>query len=421
MNEKSLPTSATPEITLDAYGSLAVKGWEQPLVQVKALEEDCLTLEGAGNAVRVRCTCGCTVMVPQNATLVFENVFGEAIINHVRGPVVVQRAASKLILSDVGPTTIGLASGAVLIKNVHGGLTVERASSSLTASQIEGDVTLEGVGGHVHLSELHGNLTAQTSGSTHVMLDPQPGFTYAIESHGVLNCHLPDDLNAELHLRAYGPGSVNVGNVRKLIIGGELNLTFGEGAAQINLSSNGPANIIGSQQAKSPATKMKFEFDLALGETLEGDPGGPFEGFAEELAQQVNEQVQAQMEMLDAQLSQIGTLAGMPGLSPEKAEQIAQRTQERVAQAREKIQRAAQRAQERTARRIEAAQRRAERHAQKTAAREARTVSRRRGYGSAPPGELVSEEERLIILQMLASQKITAEEADRLLSALEGN
>ncbi len=44
----------------------------------------------------------------------------------------------------------------------------------------------------------------------------------------------------------------------------------------------------------------------------------------------------------------------------------------------------------------------------------------RTSQGSAEPGSAVSEEERAIILKMLQAKKITAEEADRLLQALEG-
>jgi len=38
----------------------------------------------------------------------------------------------------------------------------------------------------------------------------------------------------------------------------------------------------------------------------------------------------------------------------------------------------------------------------------------------APPSEPVAEEERMTILKMLAEKKITAEQAEQLLSALEG-
>ena len=44
------------------------------------------------------------------------------------------------------------------------------------------------------------------------------------------------------------------------------------------------------------------------------------------------------------------------------------------------------------------------------------------GYGTppVPPSEPVSDEERMAILKMLQEKKITAEEAEQLLSALEG-
>ncbi len=40
---------------------------------------------------------------------------------------------------------------------------------------------------------------------------------------------------------------------------------------------------------------------------------------------------------------------------------------------------------------------------------------------AAPQGEPVSEEERMAILRMLQEKKITSEEAEKLLSALEGD
>jgi hypothetical protein len=82
---------------------------------------------------------------------------------------------------------------------------------------------------------------------------------------------------------------------------------------------------------------------------------------------------------------------------------------------------------ERISRQVEAATRRAGKQAE----RAARRINARVNMGrwnwdltprgtSAPPGDPVSDEERMAILKMLQEKKITAEEAEKLLAALEG-
>ena len=82
-------------------------------------------------------------------------------------------------------------------------------------------------------------------------------------------------------------------------------------------------------------------------------------------------------------------------------------------------------------RKIAAAQRKAERKARASAAREARKARKRSGRtghevvitpppARSQPTEPVSEEERMMILQMLQEQKISVDQAEQLLSSLEG-
>jgi len=82
---------------------------------------------------------------------------------------------------------------------------------------------------------------------------------------------------------------------------------------------------------------------------------------------------------------------------------------------------------ERISRRVEAATRRAGKQAERAARRINARVNVGRwnwdlgsGGGTAPTGEPVSDDERMLILKMLQEKKITAAEAEKLLAALEG-
>jgi hypothetical protein len=96
----------------------------------------------------------------------------------------------------------------------------------------------------------------------------------------------------------------------------------------------------------------------------------------------------------------------------------------------ERISRQVEQATARAAKRAEEAARRVERHAERHARRWGRNVKEGpwnwqtgpRGVPTppSPASEPVAEEERLTILKMLAEKKITAEQAEQLLNALEG-
>jgi hypothetical protein len=90
----------------------------------------------------------------------------------------------------------------------------------------------------------------------------------------------------------------------------------------------------------------------------------------------------------------------------------------------ERISRRAQETAERAARKAEAAGRRAERHVERKLRH---TAGKRHNLKwnftqdvTGAKREPVSDEERMTILRMLAEKKITSEEAEKLLSALEG-
>jgi exonuclease VII large subunit len=189
--------------------------------------------------------------------------------------------------------------------------------------------------------------------------------------------------------------------------------------------------------------------DWAMSDDFDADVSAEFEGMANEISEQVVRQMQAQMEMLERQLNaQMEHLTGSvsAGRSKEMADRISERAREASVRATARAQEKMQRAQERIQRKMEQLERKAEQKAMK-AERRAESAARRerRSWGfewhtpptpptppmppsrPVPPGAPgfapsagASDEERLLILKMLADQKITAEEAEQLLSALEG-
>lgn len=398
MSENLFKTSTNPSIYVKGYGKLSIKGWDRPEIRHESLNGEEVSIEGDENTVHISSMSGCVLAVPEGSVLYVEEAFGKAIINNITGHIIIQQSTDDLHIRNAGK------------------ITVQKAFGPLDITAVSGDLEINSATGTCSIEALAGNLNAKTTGVATFSLQPKPEYTYKIESIGPLTLLFPEDLNATLDISAKGPASVNLGETSEKFASKKRTLIFGEGEAKVTINAIGP--VVVKSQPEGKRFKSKIVIDL---NDLDELPG-KLSAIAGDFTDQINEKVNVQMEMLGMQLDQMSRLSDLPGLSPERIEEITRRAEERADSVRAKIEKAAQKAQARTSRKIASAQRRAEKQAHKEAqkARSKQSFSWKFGDADTKSSDPVSDEERLLILKMLAEQKISSEEADKLLAAIEG-
>ena len=421
MEKQFVTTTETPQVLIEANGSLRVKGSDELLVVAKSDSSNDLKLEGAGEVVSISCNTSCSVRVPTEAVVKIRRVGGEAVVKALEGELTIEEVNGSLAVRNVGLTRIERVRGDLAAKHVSEDLFIKEIYGSLTVRDVQGDFVVEdSVKGNLNLDDVGGDARAKVFGNATLRLDPAPGGKYDFEASGNLFCRLPEDASVKVHgVTARGSIRVDFEECeRQPGAGGTCEMTLGEGDADLTLKTEN-GNIYITPTA--PDWEMSEDFDADL--------GAEFEGMAEQISDQVVHQVETQMEMLErqmeAQMSHLTATIGGAGLSAEQAERIAQRAREASSRAAERAQERMQRAQERLQQKMEAVKRRAEQRARSAQRRaEARE---RRSWGfewpaakPEPPVEPVSDDERLMILRMLEEKKISLEQAEQLLSALEG-
>jgi hypothetical protein len=151
-----------------------------------------------------------------------------------------------------------------------------------------------------------------------------------------------------------------------------------------------------------------------------------FAGFSEEFSQQIADQIEAQvetqLEVLNDEMEKLSSTIEHSGLSQDEMDRIMEQARESSERAAARSQENIRRAQEKLERKLAATQRKAELRAKAAERRSQRGT----GFTWPPPTETrpktaVSDEERLVVLRMLEEKKISLEEAEQLLAALEGN
>jgi hypothetical protein len=428
MEQQSVPTSASPEVLIEAVqGSLQLKGWEEHEVRARCDSDGGLSLQEQEDAVRLSCRGDCSVRVPLGASVQIVQVHGDARIKLLEDQLTVEGVHGSLALRDIAGVDIQTVHGNLQAREISGGLRVDRVMGNAVIWDVQGEFSIEQVDGNLDLRDVDGTAQASAGGNIRVRLSSMAPGSCRFAAGGNLNCRIPNDASVSITLSS-GGGTINLDlpEQRATLRQDHYEVTLQEGQTELELSAGGIIFL----------TAREVDW-ASLAEDEGPEPGvfgGDFEGISEEftqqLTQQIDEQVQAQMSRLHEQMGRLSEMIGKAGLSEEAAERVMrsarQTTEEAAARAQEKI----ARAQERLARKMEAAARKAEQRAQ---AAERRRGSRGPSFSwpgaPQPPGapfppreqkEPVTEEERLMILRMLEQKKISLEQAEQLLAALEG-
>lgn len=418
MDKQVISTGAQPRLALNITANLAIKGWDKGEVYAKASSPDDLVVDVQGEEINITSRSSTSLHVPYASLIKDGHVTGDVSIKSIEGDINLSRVSGNLSLRNVANSSIGLINGNLSAKGVDGDLVVNSCKGNVSGRDIRGNLVFEdSVTGNMSLKEIDGDARASGRGNVSLELDPVPGSSYDFQAKGNLSCRLPSDTSVKVAITQGSQISVRVPNAdipARIMAPYEFQL--GEGDAQLSIGASGNLSLV-----SMPESWDMGEFEVEIGED--------FELLTETLNEQIASQIEAQMEMmeeeLEHQLESLSFSLEKSALSAEQAERIAQRAREASERANRRAQEKIRRSQEKMQRKLDAARRRAERKAR--AAERAARDRRRRPASPARPStpsraaaQPVSEEERLMILQMLEHGHISLEEAEQLLSALEG-
>lgn len=355
----------TPKISIGSIdGDLSVVGWDGEDILIKT-DEDELTLEQNGDAVSFSCTDDVSLRIPRDASLFIERIGGDMALRGVMGNLEIKEIDNDLSMRDVGSVAIDRINADFSLRGAKGNLYVKSVGGDVSARDVEGNVTLDSVADDLALRGARGNVKVNVGEDVVVYLEPKADGAYSITAGDDILLVLKPNANVTLSMNGDDidvdwPGIENQEDVTERI------LVLGDGSAKIALNAGGDIRV-----------------------TNNADAGNSAEDF--------------------------GNFAGMNFDWSGFGERISRQVQQATARA---------------AKQADEAARRVERHAERSARRWRGNVkvgrwnweTGPRGVPTppSPPSEPVAEEERMAVLKMLAEKKITAEQAEQLLDALEG-
>jgi hypothetical protein len=432
MYQKRITTSESPRVEVTAcQGDLVVTTWDNTEVLIEVDSEEVLTVEEREGAVALATNRDCSLTIPAGASLIVVQAQGNLSIQGVGGTVEVatlqgdaqlQGGAASVSLSTVqgdlnverwtaafnagtvqGDARVRQVNGPVDLGTVGGDLSAEEIKGPLSARSVAGDAYLRQLNGMLYLSDVGADLVgrawtagadvAQVGGDASLKTVFTGPFTYEIQARGNVVAKALPGSNATFTLQAAKGRLMAKGLTGEMTEEGQWQAVTGDGEAQVTLTStNGNVLLKAVGEGDEDQERVAFTFAADFGRI-----GAEAGMAAQELASRIQQRVADRLAKIDFE-----TIARREA---EKARRQAEREAAKAQRLAEKARRKAERAQRR-------AQKKMKWHFEWDA-----------GHGSqrtAGRSQASSDEERLAVLKMLAEGKISTQEAETLLQALEG-
>ena len=363
MELMTFQTSGSPKIRISTIGRrLQVRGWDSTRVEVRGELNSDLSAKSENGEIHISCTSDCQLIAPAGSQIEVNAVGAEASVQGVTGDLLLRKVGGNLRLRNVGAASAETVGGDLLARSLAGRLSVDRLGGDALIDEVKSEVRLQTVGGDLRLSRVGGLVEAAAGGDARISLQPQGTSRSTVRAGGDLSCTLPETTSARLLLSAGGDLRLAV-PVEAVATPTGCELQLGEGKATVELSAGGDLFV-----------RTGIEGD----EAVAADLGGA-------IAARVGAEIEAQMVELESRLGEAADKVGSFD-----SEAIGRKIRETIAKAQRKAAKAQMRA-----------------------------AKMRADATYTSPEAAASDAERMTVLRMLEEGKISVDEAESLLQALE--
>ncbi len=376
----------------DVGGDLQIVGWERQEIVVKT-DDDELNLIADGQIIRVHSDGDLILYAPREANFRIMDVGGDADLRLLAGSIELLNIGGDLQMRNVGPVSLKTVGGDMAVHGCSGDLSTESVGGDASLHSIKGNVKIE-VGADLYLRDAEKNVQASVGADAALYLNPLPGCFIDVDAGSDILLRLPIKADVELSLQGSDEESIRVDlpGLRPVEEASFRSFVIGAGGSNIHLIA-GSEIIVTSRDEE---WENRAEFDPSRRDAFPNpaDFAGRFSDLHDSISQRVEEATRRAME----------------------ASQHAQEQSERV-----------QRKVDNAMRRAEEKMRNAEQRSKHMGIKVGRfgfpAENTRPPVSPAvqrPVSEPVSDAERLAVLKMLQEKKISIQDAEKLLAALDG-
>jgi hypothetical protein len=368
-------------LIINGKKSVFIRSWENTDVEVRFPEnKECLIGESKGT-LSIDAKSYLILSIPKNISIFADHIYGNLETAGQLQKLNIESVSGNCSIASVESISVENISGNCKVGYVEKDTNIRNVSGNFSVSTVEGSLKVNGVGGNFSGKADSVILSTTVGGNIKITANRIQRSENEVRAGGSIKLSLMDLTDTSIKAKAGGIVSFEKDGQIEKFHNGKYETTIGSGENKISLKAGG--NVKVSDQA------IEMEFPDNFGTT------------DDDYVEQIEQKYEARARQTSGfDFSDLFDIEG----------EIKERMREKTEMADEKIQRAMEKMERKFSFREEFG----------TAPRPPRPPSppfptQSRATKTSP----VSTEERLMVLQMLQDKKISAEEADRLLKALE--
>ncbi len=373
MKQTSFPMKPDGKLTVRTGSDLSIEGIEAGTMVVIVDHGEGLRMREEGGVFNLAADSDCRVILPFGVTVTVEKVGGDASIKNLANRLVVGKIGGDLHLQLFAGATVENVGGDCVIQEASGAVEVSRVGGDLLA-ETSGSLYAGSVGGDTRLIGESGKVLLTTGGDATLKFTNASLPEVKVNAGGEIHMFVPADANGQLELTSGGEDiQVSAGGQELEVEHRDSSLPLGAGGAVIKLTAGESIQV--SDKAEE---NWEFDDDLDASTDHWSDFGIDIEKTIKDSLKTVSDSVR----QATAHASRAGLMA------EEKVNQAIRHLEERGI----------------------------------GAGRKRKVVGF--SFGDATPAApsqapKATDEERMLVLRMLSDKKITVEEAEKLLNALD--
>jgi hypothetical protein len=365
MKQTTVPMKEDARLIIRSGADVLVEGNDLPQLTAIVDDSDSFRMKDEGGAIYIRADADARLRVPAGVSLTLEKIGGDAGLMNLKGQVIVQRVGGDLTVQHCKDFSVDTVGGDCYFKEIDGSISLNRVGGDTDGFKV-GDFTAHDVGGDMEVSGVSGKVSVRCGGDAHVQFNTSEIAESRIEAGGDISLYVLPTAKALLHLRSDGEEiKVEAGGQHLDSEIESYDLPLGDGGASVELNAGGSIVV---KEGKETMGEFTFVF-----EDLEDN----WRDFGKE----IEDKIRQSMKGVNHGLRQAGW-----------------HTSEAMRKAADKMDEALQQ-------------------------RDGKVIGFSFDNEPAEPvkkeKKVVSDQERILVLKMLQEKKISVEEAEKLLQALE--
>jgi hypothetical protein len=373
--QQSISLRAGEKVFIKAHATLDVEGWDKAELNIET-DLNVQRIQRENDGLHLLFVDDATIRVPQHCRVVVLKATGNARIRTITGDLEIHSVDGNLAVQQAGRVKIDRVSGGALLQSIHGPLDIRSIGGNLKGKDCFEMVQIEKVNAAVELLSLHGGADIRAMGDIHVSFLADHTDSIRLRSAGDVFINLPFELDAEMRIKSNA-------HLTELVIGERMEkiqhrkhvLLVGDGRRKFDLEAGGKVRVVAEQIEDTEILKLFEELEMLWAE--------------------LKKENKTRREARSAKPAEGAPEDGVPDEGIDVSLEEMQAAEKRVEAARAQVENRL--------------------HAMGYDAATQRTVV---DQLPGERGDLTGE--RLIVVRLLSESKISIEEADKLLEALEG-